>query len=100
MLNSSYILYHKPRGTGSIGCDHALDIIQKNYFLKRNVESVNVYDIEKPPWMVGVPVLAKIATKEIWIGTPAIEQLKYLSVMNNSDSYVNQPWQNYQTNFN
>ena len=54
----------------------------------------------KPDWLKGVPVLAKIETREIWEGTFAIEQLHYLvkHYLNNQSPALPQSRQQYQTN--
>jgi len=93
----SYILYYRPQG--SIGCDRAISIIEANPYLKKEVlrQDINNFS-EKPPWMKAIPILAQISTKEVWVGTPALAQLQYLSGMYPSTNMMKQPWQNYQTN--
>jgi hypothetical protein len=91
--------------SGSAGCENAIKIIEKNLQLKSIVHIQDVKKIEKPSWLKGVPVLAKVSTKEIWEGTSAIEQLNYLSGYYSGVSTVlssfninHQPWDKYTSN--
>lgn len=77
LLKCAYILYILPLGQ-SKGCDLAIHLVNSVPNLKQDVYIQNVHLIEKPSWMTGVPVLAKIVTKDVWMGTKVIEQLKYL----------------------
>ena len=77
MSTFTYVLYYVR--SGSQGCDNAIKIIDKNIQLKSMIHIQDVKSIEKPSWLKGVPVLAKVSTKEIWEGSSAIEQLNYLS---------------------
>ena len=91
MSTFTYVLYCVH--SNSRGCENALSIIQENLQLKNIVHIQDVKTIEKPAWLKGVPVLAKVSTKEIWEGTSAIEQLNYLS-----GYYSGQPWEKYTSN--
>ena len=100
-LSVSYVLYCLTNG--SKGCDTAIRIVDGNLALKKDVHVQDIKLIDKPPWLRGVPVLAKIATKEIWEGSAAIDQLHYLSGYYSALSVVSastptQPWNAYQTN--
>ena len=102
MSTFTYVLYSVQ--SGSQGCENAKKIIDENLKLKSIVHIQDIKTIEKPLWLKGVPVLAKVSTKEIWEGTSAIEQLKYLSGYYSSMSTVlsskniNQPWEKYTSN--
>jgi hypothetical protein len=98
----SHILYVT---TGSRGCESALSILKQYPVLKREIHVQDIKLIERPSWLRGVPVLAKVTTREIWEGTASIEQLYYLagyfSGMNNTQTTspaTQQPWSAYQTN--
>lgn len=98
----SHILYVM---TGSRGCESALSILKQYHVLKREIHVQDIKLIERPSWLRGVPVLAKVATREIWEGTASIEQLYYLAGyfagMNNNQNTTpdtQQPWLSYQTN--
>ena len=103
MSTFAYVLYCVQ--SGSAGCENAIKIIEKNLQLKSIVHIQDVKKIEKPSWLKGVPVLAKVSTKEIWEGTSAIEQLNYLSGYYSGVSTVlssfninHQPWDKYTSN--
>lgn len=90
----SYILYFKP--TGSPGCASALNILQQNQSLKQIVHIQDVTLIKRPDWMKGVPILANVATKEIWQGTPALRQLEYLTSVTHPPVAIVTPWSQFQ----
>lgn len=115
----SHILYIT---TGSRGCESALSILKQYPVLKKEIHVQDIKLIERPSWLRGVPVLAKVSTREIWEGTASIEQLYYLagyfSGMNTTTGMATngmntaglntagltttntqqQPWSSYQTN--
>lgn len=95
----SHILYIVP---DSKGCELAVNIVKQYPALKKEVHLQDIKLIEKPAWLRGVPVLAKVATREIWEGSSAIEQLHYLagyySALQTMPTTSNQPWAAYQTN--
>jgi hypothetical protein len=95
----SHILYIVP---DSKGCELAMNIVKQYPALKKEVHMQDIKLIEKPAWLRGVPVLAKVATREIWEGSIAIEQLHYLagyySALQSVSTTSNQPWASYQTN--
>jgi hypothetical protein len=99
MTTLSYVLYCVQ--SNSKGCESAIRIIDGNIQLKKEVHIQDVKLIEKPSWLTGVPVLAKIATKEIWEGSSAIDQLNYLSGYYSGFSTAilnSQPWEKYVPN--
>jgi hypothetical protein len=95
----SHILYIVP---DSKGCELAVNIVKQYPALRKEIHLQDIKLIEKPAWLRGVPVLAKVATREIWEGSTAIEQLHYLagyfSALQTVSSSSSQPWASYQTN--
>jgi hypothetical protein len=88
---------------GSKGCETAIKIIDGHIQLRKDIHIQDIKLIEKPSWLKGVPVLAKISTKEIWEGSFAIDQLHYLAGYYSALSTVSntktaQPWNSYQPN--
>jgi hypothetical protein len=92
-MNCSYILYYTDT---SPGCQTALKIINSNPFLKKDIYLQNIQSIQKPHWMKGVPILAKVSTKDIWdAGSPSLAQLQYLSETY-TKNIQKQPWKSRQ----
>lgn len=93
----SFVLYIKSE---SKGCEIAQNILKQYPPLKKEVHVQDIRLIEKPEWLRGVPVLAKIITREIWEGSAAIEQLHYLAGYYSALAALpsSQPWSMYNTN--
>jgi len=71
----SYVLYVVQQ---SKGCETAQTLLKQYAALRKEVHVQDIRLIERPDWLRGVPVLAKISTREIWEGTAALEQMHYL----------------------
>lgn len=95
----SHILYFVP---DSKGCELAVNIVKQYPSLRKEIHLQDIKLIEKPAWLRGVPVLAKVSSREIWEGSAAIEQLHYLagyySALHTVSMTSSQPWASYQTN--
>jgi hypothetical protein len=93
----SFVLYITSE---SKGCEIAQNILKQYPPLKKEVHVQDIRLIEKPEWLRGVPVLAKIITREIWEGSAAIEQLHYLAGYYSALAALpsSQPWSMYNTN--
>ena len=93
----SFVLYITPE---SKGCVTAQTLLKQYPPLRKEVHIQDIRLIEKPEWLRGVPVLAKIITREIWEGSAALEQLHYLAGYYSALSALPsaQPWSMYNTN--